>query len=90
MKDKCIDELIDILETTTDERTRRRAAENLGQIGKGNKTAISALVNLLETTTDKSTRIQAAENLGQIHPELGREWLAHPFTLTKPSDSAVY
>ncbi|MDT9213612.1 MAG: hypothetical protein P5702_06275 [Limnospira sp. PMC 1291.21] len=40
MKDKCIDELIDILETTTDERTRRRAAENLGQIGKGKKSAI--------------------------------------------------
>ncbi|EDZ92262.1 PBS lyase HEAT domain protein repeat-containing protein [Limnospira maxima CS-328] len=66
MKDKCIDELIDILGTTTDERTRRRAAENLGQIGKGNKTAISALVNLLETTTDKSTRIQAAYSLGEI------------------------
>ncbi|MCT7956894.1 HEAT repeat domain-containing protein [Laspinema palackyanum] len=68
MKNKSIDELIDILETFSDEFIRRLAAERLGQIGKGNETAISALVHLLKTTNDELTRIQAAYSLGQIDP----------------------
>lgn len=66
MKDKSIDELIDILETSTNWSTRWEAAESLGEIGKDNETAISALVKLLETTTNESTRILAASSLGQI------------------------
>ncbi len=67
MKDKSIDELIEILETSTNERTRRVAAYSLGQIAiKGDERAISALVKLLETTTNEETCWQAAYNLGKI------------------------
>ncbi len=66
MEDKSIDELIEILETTTNKNTRRRAADILGKIATGDDRAISALIKLLETTTDGYTRRQAAESLGQI------------------------
>jgi CHAT domain-containing protein/HEAT repeat protein len=66
MEDKRIDELIQTLETTTDENTRRQAAYRLGEIAFGNERAISALVRILETSTDENTRWQAAYSLGQI------------------------
>ena len=66
MEDKSIDELIHILETSTDEDIRRRAIYSLGQIATGDERAIFALVKLLETTTDWYTRRQTAESLGQI------------------------
>ncbi|GAB4298636.1 MAG: hypothetical protein Fur0025_37160 [Oscillatoriaceae cyanobacterium] len=66
MEDNLIDELIQILETSTDKDTRRKAAYRLGGIAWGDERAISALVRVLETTTDNYTRQLAAYRLGGI------------------------
>jgi HEAT repeat protein/energy-coupling factor transporter ATP-binding protein EcfA2 len=61
-----ITELTAILKHCSDENTRMRAAESLGQIDKDNPVAIAALVKLIRTTQDQYTRMRAAESLGQI------------------------
>jgi CHAT domain-containing protein/HEAT repeat protein len=66
MEDERIDELINILETSTDEFTRWRAVARLGEIAKGDERAISELVRILETSTNEDTRRKAAYILGEI------------------------
>ncbi|HIK12898.1 MAG TPA: HEAT repeat domain-containing protein [Oscillatoriaceae cyanobacterium M33_DOE_052] len=66
MEDKRIDELIQILETTTNEDTRWDAARSLGKIAQGDERAISALIRVLETSTNEDTRWRAADGLGRI------------------------
>jgi hypothetical protein len=58
--------LVQLLATSEDPSTRRRAAESLGKIAVGNERAIAALVQLLATSEDPSTRRRAAESLGAI------------------------
>ncbi|MDJ0577517.1 MAG: HEAT repeat domain-containing protein, partial [Xenococcaceae cyanobacterium MO_234.B1] len=58
--------LLDLIASTTDEYTRKSAAEILGKIGVGNEKAIASLVKLIASTTDESTCRQAAESLGRI------------------------
>ncbi|NER51294.1 MAG: DUF1822 family protein, partial [Symploca sp. SIO1A3] len=63
-----ITRLIEQLSPGKDEHQRRLAAKRLGEIGSGNKHAISALVNLLHTTTDDETLWTAVESLWHIDP----------------------
>jgi HEAT repeat protein/energy-coupling factor transporter ATP-binding protein EcfA2 len=63
-----ISALVELLKTTKDESTRRRAADSLGRIDPGNQHAIKALVELLNTTKDEYTRGRAADSLGEIDP----------------------
>ncbi len=65
MQDLSIAILIHILKTTTDESTRRRVAERLVKIGKGNETAIKTLIELLDA--HPSIRL-IAETLEKIIP----------------------
>ncbi|MGL4499980.1 MAG: HEAT repeat domain-containing protein, partial [Planktothrix sp.] len=66
MKEKQIDELIDILETTADEDTRRRAAYSLGKIAQDKQAIFYCFFNFPEISTDEVTRRQEADYLGQI------------------------
>ncbi len=65
---KAIAALVELIgKLQLDDRTRRQAAESLGQIGSGNQKAIAALVELIgKPQLDDRTRRQAAESLGQI------------------------
>jgi HEAT repeat protein/energy-coupling factor transporter ATP-binding protein EcfA2 len=63
---KAIAALVELINTSQDESTRRQAADSLGKIGLGNAVAIAALVELINTSQDESTRRQAADSLGKI------------------------
>lgn len=65
---EAIANLIQRLEASGDEPTRRKAAEALGEIGAGNSDAVSALTALLHSTQDEETRWQATLSLGKIDP----------------------
>ncbi|MDB9456747.1 HEAT repeat domain-containing protein, partial [Dolichospermum circinale CS-541/06] len=58
--------LVELINTSQDEYTRRRAADSLGEIGVGNAEAIAALVELINTSQDEYTRWRAADSLGKI------------------------
>ncbi|KAB8332270.1 HEAT repeat domain-containing protein, partial [Scytonema tolypothrichoides VB-61278] len=58
--------LVELIQNSQSKFTRRQAASNLGQIDKGNPTAINALVELIQNSQSESTRRQAASSLGQI------------------------
>lgn len=60
--------LIQQLQPSRDEPTRRKAAKALGEIGAGNFDAVSTLTALLNSTQDEETRWQAALSLGKIDP----------------------
>ncbi|MEW6497113.1 MAG: HEAT repeat domain-containing protein, partial [Cyanobacteriota bacterium] len=66
MKDKEIEALIQLLDTSQTEQTRRLAAASLGGIDPGNPKAIEALIQLLGTAQNDSIRWQAAESLEKI------------------------
>ncbi|MFP4124738.1 MAG: CHAT domain-containing protein, partial [Coleofasciculus sp.] len=63
---KVIEALIQLLDKTQDESTRRRAAESFEKIDPGNPKVIEALIELLQTTQDESTRRRAAYSLEEI------------------------
>jgi hypothetical protein len=68
--------LIQRLQTTNDEITRRQIATELGDIGVNSPEAIAALTDLLATSEDSETLWQAALSLGKInpsHPQAGIE-----------------
>ncbi len=68
--------LIQRLQTTNDEITRRQIATELGDIGVNSPEAIAALSDLLATSEDSETLWQAALSLGKInpsHPQAGIE-----------------
>ncbi|WP_354636294.1 DUF1822 family protein [Planktothricoides raciborskii] len=68
--------LIQRLQTTNDEITRRQIATELGDIGVNFPEAIAALSDLLATSEDSETLWQAALSLGKInpsHPQAGIE-----------------
>ncbi|MEP0787331.1 HEAT repeat domain-containing protein [Coleofasciculus sp. FACHB-129] len=63
-----INKLINLLQTTENESTRRSAAESLGKIGTGNELAIAGLLRILETTENEDTRWMVANSLEKIDP----------------------
>ncbi|MGK7953312.1 MAG: NACHT domain-containing NTPase [Xenococcaceae cyanobacterium] len=63
---EAIEGLIKVIDSTTNESTRRQAAESLEKIAPGNPKAIEGLIKLIDSTTDESTRRQAAESLEKI------------------------
>ncbi|MBD2744483.1 HEAT repeat domain-containing protein [Coleofasciculus sp. FACHB-1120] len=63
--DIAVNKLIDLLETTENDNTRKSAAETLGKIDPGNEQAIATLVRIMEATNKDICR-SAAESLGQI------------------------
>ncbi len=87
---RAIEALVQMLNSTQDQDTRRKVAESLGKIGTGNEMAIQALVQLL----DSDIRSEAAESLGRI--DLGYEktiqrlvQLLHSFQNTDTRRKAV-
>ncbi len=65
-RQKAIAAFVELIKTSQDESTRRRAADSLGEIGVGNAEAIAAFVELIKTSQDESTRRRAADSLGEI------------------------
>jgi hypothetical protein len=68
--------LIQRLQSTNDEITRRQIATELGDIGVNSPEAIAALTDLFATSEDSETLWQAALSLGKInpsHPQAGIE-----------------
>ena len=65
-RQKAIAALVELINTSQDESTRRWAAESLGEIDVGNAEAIAALVELIKTSKDEDTRSLAAQSLGKI------------------------
>ncbi|BAZ25126.1 hypothetical protein NIES4073_60300 [Kalymmatonema gypsitolerans NIES-4073] len=63
---KAINALVELIQNSQDEYTRRQAAFSLGKIDKDNPTAIKALVELIQNSQSESTRRQAAFSLGKI------------------------
>jgi HEAT repeat protein/DNA polymerase III delta prime subunit len=66
IRKSAIDNLIEVLETTENEDTRREVAKSLEKIAVGNELAIRALIRVLETTENEDTRREVAESLGEI------------------------
>ncbi|WP_341737722.1 HEAT repeat domain-containing protein [Microcoleus sp. CAWBG640] len=63
--------LAKLIRNSSDELTRRVAAEKLGGIGKDNPVASAVLVELIHNSSDEFTRLGAAQDLGKIekhHP----------------------
>ncbi|MEK0183741.1 HEAT repeat domain-containing protein, partial [Microcoleus anatoxicus] len=63
--------LAKLIRNSSDELTRRVAAENLGGIGKDNPVVSATLVELIHNSSDEFTRLEAAQDLGKIekhHP----------------------
>ncbi|MBC6473104.1 MAG: HEAT repeat domain-containing protein, partial [Hormoscilla sp. GM102CHS1] len=58
--------LVQLLQKTKNEETRRKVAEILGEIGKGDSETIAGLVQLLQKTKNEETRRKVAEILGEI------------------------
>ncbi|MBO1346750.1 MAG: HEAT repeat domain-containing protein [Hormoscilla sp. GUM202] len=58
--------LVQLLQDTRNEETRRQVAKDLGEIGNGDSEAIEALVQVLENSRNGETRRQVAESLGKI------------------------
>lgn len=58
--------LVELIQTSQDEDTRREAAEILGIIDLNNSTAINSLVELFQISEDKYIRRQAAISLGKV------------------------
>ncbi|MBD2292829.1 HEAT repeat domain-containing protein [Anabaena sphaerica FACHB-251] len=65
---KAITALVQLLDRSKDEDTRRLVANSLGKIDPGNEKVIAALVQLLNTSESDSKRWQAADSLGKIDP----------------------
>ncbi|HEY9609407.1 HEAT repeat domain-containing protein [Allocoleopsis sp.] len=65
---RAIATLVQLIESTENESTRRVAANSLVEIGTGHETAITALLQLLTSTQEGEMRWQAADTLGKIHP----------------------
>ncbi|MEG4282360.1 HEAT repeat domain-containing protein [Microcoleus sp. A006_D1] len=61
-----VNQLIDLLKTTDDEKVRLNIAEYLGKIDRGNPEAIATLVRIIETTENKLTCQIAAYSLEEI------------------------
>ena len=61
-----VNQLIDLLKTTEDEKARLSVAEILGEIDRGNPEAITALIGILSATDDESIRWNVPEILGKI------------------------
>lgn len=83
--------LIQRLQTTNDEITRRQIATELGDIGVNSPEAIAALTDLLATSEDGETLWQAALSLGKInpsHPQAGIE-MAKAIDLISETQSAT-
>jgi HEAT repeat protein/DNA polymerase III delta prime subunit len=68
IRKSAIANLIQVLETTENEDTRREVAKSLEKIAVGNELAIRALIRVLETTENEDTRREVAESLGEIDP----------------------
>ncbi len=69
-----ISQLLQRLQTTTDEPNRREIAKILGEITNSDPRTITALTQILQTASDEETRWQAALSLGKIdpsHPQAG-------------------
>lgn len=69
-----ISQLLQRLQATSDETTRREIAEILGEIANSDPRIITALTQILQTASDEETRWQAALSLGKIdpsHPQAG-------------------
>ncbi|WP_273248372.1 HEAT repeat domain-containing protein, partial [Limnospira indica] len=66
VEDEEIAKLVQVIENTQDENTRRRAIESLGEIGVGNPEAVTVLVQVIENTQDEYTRREAIASLGKI------------------------
>ncbi|VXD23641.1 conserved hypothetical protein [Planktothrix serta PCC 8927] len=69
---RAINHLIRILDETSDESTRRSAADNLGKIAGANEGAIAHLSQLLAETSHEYTHSRVADILGEI--AVGNEW----------------
>jgi hypothetical protein len=83
--------LIQRLQTTNDEITRRQIATELGDIGVNSPEAIAALTDLLATSEDSETLWQAALSLGKInpsHPQAGIE-MAKAIDLVSETESVT-
>lgn len=83
--------LIQRLQTTNDEITRRQIATELGDIRVNSPEAIAALTDLLATSEDGETLWQAALSLGKInpsHPQAGIE-MAKAIDLISETQSAT-
>jgi HEAT repeat protein/energy-coupling factor transporter ATP-binding protein EcfA2 len=65
-RSRAINHLIRILDETSDESTRRSAADSLGKIAVENEGAIFRLIELLDETSDESTRRMIADSLRKI------------------------
>ena len=65
---KAIAALIQLLDTTKNDYTRREVAAILGEIATGNPKVLVALIQLLDTTKDEDTRRRVAAILGKIDP----------------------
>ena len=61
-----VNQLIDLLKTTEDEKARLIVAYSLGVIDPGNPEVIATLIELLSTSNDEDTRWEVAESLGKI------------------------
>jgi len=71
-RSRAINHLIRILDETSDESTRRSAADNLGKIAGANEGTIAHLSQLLAETSHEYTRSRVADILGEI--AVGNEW----------------
>ena len=65
-RERVIFGLIQLLDETSDEDTRRSVTETLGEIAVGNESAIARLIQLLDETLDEDTRRSVTETLGEI------------------------
>ncbi|HBB30427.1 MAG TPA: hypothetical protein DDZ80_22450 [Cyanobacteria bacterium UBA8803] len=61
-----INQLIEKLCLSQDERTYRQIVESLGEVEAGNPKAIAALIKVLQTSQDNQTHQRVAESLGKI------------------------
>ncbi|MBD2179605.1 HEAT repeat domain-containing protein [Aerosakkonema funiforme] len=63
---RAIARLIQLLDETSDDYTRRYVADSLGNIAVGNEGAIAQLIQLLNETSNENTRWSVANILGNI------------------------
>ncbi|MDT9199486.1 HEAT repeat domain-containing protein [Limnospira fusiformis KN01] len=60
--------MVQVIQNTQSENTRRRAIESLKKIGVGNPEAVTALVQVIQNTRNQNTRRQAIATLRKIDP----------------------